>query len=169
MNPGNEIDVDPIPPVEENTTWFEAGPLAIGVEYRVLDDALLLQEYPDGIPTGVSGVDDSGVSLHVVDTKERREYLRFDCFDEEPHYHYLLPGQPVQRWVPFDAVANGAMLDWALERLRTRLPEMLVTAGGPELSGQVDPVALSGILGAVEAAARSGGGIRVDPHAPRRG
>ena len=164
MNIGNRIDVDPIPPLEENTTWFEAGPLTIGVEFRVLDDDLLLQEYPDGIPEGVSGIDDSGVSLHVVDSSERTEYLRFDCFDEEPHYHYLFPSQPYQRWVPYDPVANGPMLDWALDRLRTRVAEMLSLAGGEDLAGQLDGPALAEALDAVEAAARSGSGVRVDPH-----
>lgn len=167
MTIGNEIDVDPIPPVEENTTWFEAGPLTVGVEHRILDDALLLQEYPDGIPEGASGIDDSGVSLHVVDTDQRREYLRFDCFDEGPHYHYLFPGRPFQRWVPYDPAANGPMLDWALDRLRSRLAEMLVTAGGEDLAERIDAAALAGVMGAVESAARSDSGLRIDPHAPR--
>ena len=76
----------PIPPIETNTRYFKAGPITIGVEYRLLNDELVNQhmtseqqqiELPDNI-------DDRGVSLHVFgahDSGEQLEYLRFDCFD----------------------------------------------------------------------------------------
>ncbi|MBW2422688.1 MAG: hypothetical protein JRG86_00470, partial [Deltaproteobacteria bacterium] len=32
--------VMPIPPIEDRTTWFEAGPVRVGVEYRLLTDAV---------------------------------------------------------------------------------------------------------------------------------
>ena len=41
--------------------------------------------------------------------------------------------------IDFDAVADGDMLAWALERLRTRLPEMLEQAGGGAVAAAVDP------------------------------
>ena len=30
----------PIPPVEAQTTWIDAGPVRIGVEYRLLNEAI---------------------------------------------------------------------------------------------------------------------------------
>ena len=33
-------DLMPIPPVEKQTRWFEAGAVRIGVEYRLLTDAI---------------------------------------------------------------------------------------------------------------------------------
>ena len=73
----------PIPPIEAHTHWFEAGGLRIGVEYRLLTDAIAaaaqLQSANGDVP-GVEGgsVDDRGVSLHVVARQdgEAREFLR---------------------------------------------------------------------------------------------
>lgn len=39
--------VMPIPPVEENTTWFHAGTVRVGVEYRLLDDAIAPASNPE--------------------------------------------------------------------------------------------------------------------------
>ena len=37
-------------------------------------------------------IEDEGVSLHVCDGETGAEYLRFDVFVKEPHYHYIVPG-----------------------------------------------------------------------------
>ena len=44
-----------------------------------------------GVSGGEAVVDDRGVSLHVYGEQdgEWREFLRFDCFAEDPHYHYV--------------------------------------------------------------------------------
>ena len=42
------------------------------------------------------------------------------------------------------------MLDWTLDRLRTRLPEMLRQAGGAAVAAQVDPDLLAPVLAEVE-------------------
>ena len=55
--------------------------------------------------------------------------------------------------VQFDTTAGGEMLPWALERLRTRLPEMLVETGAGDLAGRVDPQAVAAALAKVEEAA----------------
>ncbi len=92
---GTVYTVPPIPPDVEHTTWVEAGAIRIGVEYRLLDDAELAANYRgaqmDQIQeaTGGNAVEDNGVSLHVAGTEDGHEYLRFDLFEREPHYHYI--------------------------------------------------------------------------------
>ncbi|MEE2673125.1 MAG: hypothetical protein VX466_04975, partial [Myxococcota bacterium] len=85
----------PIPPVDSQTEYFEAGAVSFGVEYRLLDDAIAAAsnlESAEG-QNSASSFDDRGVSLHVfgsaAEGEEPLEYLRFDCFDEDPHYHYV--------------------------------------------------------------------------------
>lgn len=151
---GHVYQVQPQPPDEAGTRWIDAGPLTLGVEWREVDPSALAETYagrpgdmaeieafsPDG------GFSDVGVSLHVRGTTDGHEYLRFDCFDDEPHYHYIAPSGDSNRVVQFDPVAGGDMLAWALERLRTRLPEMLAAAGGAALAAEVDPAALTPAL-----------------------
>jgi hypothetical protein len=91
-------------------------------------------------------VEEDGLCLHVFGTDDGLEYLRFDCFDDAPHYHYLNPHAPRNVVVDYDAVANGPILDWALRALRTRLPEMLRHAGAPELAARVNPVEVAQVL-----------------------
>ncbi|HPG24236.1 MAG: hypothetical protein H6748_16580 [Spirochaetaceae bacterium] len=151
-------DIMPIPPVEAHTERFEAGPVSIGVEYRLLDDAitaahisrqdLASQQAPDVI-------DDRGVSLHVFGRTDGRdvEYLRFDCFDEDPHYHYVSWARKTNEMVHIDPIAQGDPLEWALERIRTRLPQMLARAGAEGLAASVDVRAVEAILPKVTEAA----------------
>jgi hypothetical protein len=144
---GKVYSIAPQPPIEENTHWFDAGNVTIGIEYRNVDPdnlfetyrldqeqlAELLQRSPEG------GFSDQGVSLHVKGIEDGHEYLRFDAFEAEPHYHYNHRGDEViNNVIDFDTVAQGEMLPWALERLRNRLPEMLAEAGGSHLVGELD-------------------------------
>jgi len=84
--------------------------------------------------------------------------VRFDCFDDEPHYHYnhrVEPGgEVVNHVVGFDAVAHGPMLPWALDCLRTRLPEMLAQAGGGDLVSQLDAALVERAIDDVEVTAQ---------------
>jgi hypothetical protein len=52
--------------------------------------------------------------------------------------------------VDYDTVSNGPMLDWTLDRLRTRLPEMLREAGGDAIADQVDSTVVGPVLAEVE-------------------
>lgn len=148
---GKTYAIPPQPPVAANTRYFSAGNLSLGVEYRELDPAGLLATYEDNpahlqeflksLPDG--GFNDEGVSLHVCDASTGHEYLRFDILEDAPHYHYNhLGSEIVNNVVDFDVAADGAMLPWALERLRTRLREMLVAAGAAHLVAGLDPVAI---------------------------
>ena len=153
----------PVPAFLENTARFVAGPLTIGVEYRVLDEAMILDYYgpdarakfPNGAPAGMGTViNEDGLSLHVFGTADGHEYVRFDCFDDAPHYHYLDPPSSRNVVHDYDSVAHGPIVDWALLALRTRLGEMLRHAGAPDDVVAFDAGALAGVMPAVEAEAR---------------
>jgi len=157
---GTVYRVPPIPPDAEHTTWVDAGALSIGVEYRLLDDAELAANYAgeqmDEIEDALDGktVQDNGVSLHVCGNQDGHEYLRFDLFDAEPHYHYIDPSGESQRIVDYDRVALGAMLPWALDQIRHRLAPMLAHAGGAALVPQLDIARITASLKQVEKLAR---------------
>ncbi len=74
-------------------------------------------------------------------------------FDGEPHYHYIHrtdPGEPpVNNVIDFDSTAHGEMLAWAVERLRTRLADMLTEAGGSNLVAGLDDDAVNRAVDAV--------------------
>jgi hypothetical protein len=150
---GKVVSLPPEPLVPEQTTFIEGGPLVIGVEPRHITTESLRALYA-GDPQQAAAfaarstgeIDDQGVSIHVLSAATRKEHLRFDCFDEDPHYHYITHGADgtlQNRWVIFDQAANGAMLPWALDRLRHHLPHMLAGAGAsPEMIG-VDPATVA--------------------------
>lgn len=72
--------------------------------------------------------DDGGGTVHVFDA-DMTEFLRFDCFTHEPHYHYIYPDRP-QRVVAFDTAAHGDMTEWVFDTvLPQRLPSMLAHVG----------------------------------------
>jgi len=158
---GKVYGIPPQPPVESRTHRVPAGAVTFGVEYRALDPQSLRETYADNpeylaelearSPQG--GFTDEGVSIHVWGSDDGHEYLRFDVFADEPHYHYVhntgRTGDVVNNVVDFDVVAYGDMLPWVLERLRTRLPEMLAEAGGGVLAAAVDPDVVAGAVGDV--------------------
>jgi hypothetical protein len=157
---GTVYTVPPIPPDPAHTTYVEAGALSFGVEYRVLTDADLAANYEgrdlEEVQANVQGnVDDNGVSVHVVGAEDEHEYLRFDLFEHQPHYHYIEPSAQKQTIVQYDAVAMGEMLPWMLRQLRTRLGEMLVHAGGAALVPKLEPAAIEIALAEVEHLARA--------------
>jgi hypothetical protein len=138
---GKVVTLPPEPLVPDETTFVAEGPIRIGVERRhITTESLraLYQGNPDHAAAFEARVhrdgtlDDRGVSIHVLSAATGHEYLRFDCFDEDPHYHYIHheeDGSLRNRWVIYDAAANGAMLPWALDRLRHHLGQMLAGAG----------------------------------------
>jgi hypothetical protein len=160
MQVGMKVTAPPIPPIAADIEMFEAGAVSFGVEYRRLTDALLDRHLADHrmdrttIAQPATGSDDRGVSIHVFGA-DGHEYLRFDCFEDGPHYHYIRPGQDHQVVAPFDAAANGDPLDWTLSRLRERLGPMLRAAGGDAVAEACDPTQVGKVLDRVEAAARA--------------
>ena len=150
--------VQPEPIDDASTTWVDAGPLRFGVEARLVtpeslreaygDDAAALAEIEANAPE--EGFADAGLSVHVVGVEDGHEYLRFDAFADDPHYHYIRPSGDHNHWVPFDSVAGGDMVAFTLACLRERLPEMLVSAGGESLAQQLDVDALAPAVDALE-------------------
>jgi len=128
-----------IPVMEEETTWFKADPLLFGVESRAF-----------GAPGTVA---ERGASVHVFDAETQEEWLRFDCFDNHPHYHYILQGSQHNIVWGYDPVANGPMFQWTIKTLRDGLVPMLHRAGADKLARNLE---LSGydtaVLGDIERA-----------------
>jgi hypothetical protein len=157
---GVEYDLPPIPLDRERTTFFPAGAVSFGVEYRTLDDAVIAANFTAAQREGSAitavqdgaGVDDRGVSIHVCDPDGGAEYLRFDCFAEEPHYHYIVGGRRNVA-ILFDTAANGEMLEWTIERLRSHLPAMLERASAESVATEVDVALVGRVLDAVAAEA----------------
>jgi hypothetical protein len=131
-----------IPIMEHNAQFFRAGPVTFGVEGRVL-----------GTLEGKVG--EIGASIHVFNADRSQEWLRFDCFERGPHYHYILAEEGHNIVWGYDPAANGPMLPWAINAIRTRLPAMLRKAGAESLAveveklGGVDPAALAQVEAAM--------------------
>jgi hypothetical protein len=164
---GKVYNIPPQPPVDEHNHLLPAGVLTFGVEYRDLDPDSLRATYADNAahlaeleersPEG--GFTDEGVSIHVCGSDDMHEYLRFDVFDGEPHYHYIhrtsADGEIVNNVIDFDTPSHGEMLPWVIERLRTRLPEMLREAGGEHLVSGIDADLVAKVVDDVHALAEA--------------
>ena len=118
------------------STTIEAGAITFHLQYR-------------------AQMADQGVCIHVMGnaTVEGKELLRFDCFDQVPHYHYDPLGKNERR--ELDKTTAGNPLGWALKQLRTRLPEMLERAGYGEVASRLDRDLVAAKMDEVEAEARS--------------
>ena len=152
----------PVPAFLEHTVCVTAGPVTFGVEYRHLDEDTIMSFYgPDSRakfggqrPAGMAAVvEEDGLALHLFDTATGAERLRFDCFDDAPHYHLLDPENSRNTVIEHDP-ADGPLLDWALARLRSGLGEMLEDAGAEELAKELDGVPVGDALRTVEQIAR---------------
>jgi hypothetical protein len=170
---GKLYAIPPQPPVDEHTHRLHAGNLTFGVEYRTVDPSSLQETYSgndahlaelfERWPGG--GFTDEGVSIHVWGTDDGHEYLRFDVFVDDPHYHYNRPRSGdgddiVNNVIDFDTVALGDMLTWVLDRLGTRLGPMLAEAGGAHLVDALDEPTIDAVLDDVRALAEQARGAR---------
>jgi hypothetical protein len=144
-----------IAPIEEITRYVGAGDLRFGVEPRILTTEITAaNRLAHGQPPPEREHDDAGVSIHVYDAATNDELLRFDCFREEPHYHYFLPDSTDFLLVNFDEIAGGPMLDWVFDILRTRLSALLAQTGASALADRLDQEALEEGIDDCEAVAR---------------
>jgi hypothetical protein len=146
----------PAPLAPEDTEWIPAGAVRIGVEYRkvTIDDVPEAARHDPNLAAEIDRIKSNvgealaGICLHVSGSLDDHEYLRFDCFEHDPHYHYIVrgdggPRQERQRVVPFDQIANGKMLPWAIDRIRTNLPTMLRQVNGDIVADQIDPAVVA--------------------------
>ena len=106
---GTRYPILPLPHIPEQTEMIEVGPITIGVGHRVLNDETA-GEYlrsvgynprPEDGDAGYSnmGEEDGGICIHVFGNEagDLVEYFRFDCFDDEPHYHYVFQEEGAQQ------------------------------------------------------------------------
>jgi hypothetical protein len=115
----------------ERDSRVRAGPITFTVEYRRVVRA---------------GVEVSGPTIRVVGADDDHEYLRFDMFNRDAHYHYMLPSsgadEQAERVVVLDTVAEGDPVSWAIDRLRGRFAPMLANAGGQRVVELLEEVTL---------------------------
>ena len=78
--------------------------------------------------------------------------LRFDCFENDPHYHYDPEGKNFQLHLNPATVPDP--LAWSLGELGLNLKTMLRTAGYEQLAKQVDAAAVAEALPRVKASLR---------------
>lgn len=98
---------------------------------------------------GVGG--DEGLTFDITVAGEKDEgkrILRFDCFNQTPHYHIGPSGRH-----PVHDMKNEGIEDpvrWTLEQLKTRLPSLVTEAGYEEIAKTIDQKAFTQSLSRVE-------------------
>ncbi len=101
-----------------------AGAVTFGLEYRTLH-----------------GGDEEGVCIHVYGNEiegQDKELLRFDCFRVAPHYHYRNAPAKKNERLMLDFTAEGDALAWTLDKIRNRLPIMLLRCEAENIAREVD-------------------------------
>jgi hypothetical protein len=140
---GNRYDRLPIPMVPEHCITVDAGAVQLVVESRRLTNEILADTY-QGALDPVVVFDDQGATLHVLGTDDGLEHLRFDCFEQEPHYHYIDHADGGNTVVRIDELAVGDPIEFTLACVEQHLPDMLgncnVGALADEVKGRKDEV-----------------------------
>lgn len=97
---------------------------------------------------------DRGPSLQVLGDVDgqRVQLLRFDCFENEPHFHYDPQGKNNRIFMNTARVSDP--IAWSMEYLRGNFASQIRIAGYGKCADQLDEAALAGILPAVEKALR---------------
>ena len=106
--------------MEKGNTVINAGPIDIAMSYRseIMDDqGLCLQVYSE------------------IDGKDT-EILRFDCFDQAPHYHYGPENHNIRLFM--DKTTAGNPLGWTIGNIRNSLPDMVRRSGYDKLADQLE-------------------------------
>lgn len=132
---GNRYDRLPIPMVAEHCIPVDAGAVQLVVEFRTLTNEIIENTFDDlsaEIP-----FDDRGATLHVCGTADGLEHLRFDCFENEPHYHYIDQAAGANTVVRIDELAVGDPVDFSLACIEHHLPDMLRHCGATGLADEV--------------------------------
>jgi hypothetical protein len=133
---GNRYDRLPIPMVTEHCVVVDAGPVQLVVESRRLTNEIIAGASDDGVEPEIP-FDDFGATLHVCGTADGLEHLRFDCFENEPHYHYIEQANGANTVVRIDELAVGDPLEFSLACVEHHLPVMLRHCGVADLADEV--------------------------------
>jgi hypothetical protein len=120
---------------ETGTRDIEVGGVRINVEYRR------------------AGAD-RGPAVRVYGDVDGRpvQLLRFDCFENDPHYHYAPDGADDHRKLSPEEVPDPVA--WTLAQLSGNLVSMIRTAGYEQVADRVDGDAVTDAIPRVEAAIR---------------
>ncbi len=105
--------------MDKGSTVIDAGPVSIAMSYRaeiMNDQGLCVQLYSE------------------VDGKDT-EILRFDCFDQHPHYHYGPENHNIR--LDMDQTTAGNPFGWTVEQLTGKLSTMVERAGYEDLSSEL--------------------------------
>jgi hypothetical protein len=133
---GNRFNQLPIPMVTEHCIPVDAGAVQLVVESRVLTNEIIQDTYAGAIAADLP-FDDFGATLHVCGTADGLEHLRFDCFENEPHYHYIDQAAVANTVVRIDELAVGDPVEFSLGCVEHHLPEMLRHCGVGDLADEV--------------------------------
>ena len=133
---GNRYPQLPIPMVAEHCIPVDAGAVQLVVESRKLTNEIIEGTYHGEVGAAIP-FDDFGATLHVCGTADGLEYLRFDCFENEPHYHYIEQAKGANTVVRIDELAVGDPIDFSLACVERHLPDMLRHCGVDELADTV--------------------------------
>jgi hypothetical protein len=117
-----------------------------------------------GLTIGVSGLrfnvrysktnTDRGPSLRIYGDVEGKlvQLLRFDCFEQGPHFHYDPDGKNNQ--LRMDKTKVSDPIAWSMDYLRGNITSLVRIAGYGTLADQLDEGALCAALPTVEKALR---------------
>ncbi|MBM3224248.1 MAG: hypothetical protein FJZ47_10645 [Candidatus Tectomicrobia bacterium] len=100
-----------------------AGAVTFGLEYRMLPGR------------------DEGLCIHVYGnamTGQDKALLRFDCFAVHPHYHYRNATVRTNERLELADTAEGDPLAWTLDKIKHRLPVMLMRGEAEHIAREMD-------------------------------
>jgi hypothetical protein len=133
---GNRYSQLPIPMVSEHCIPVDAGAVQLVVESRTLTNQIVEDTFHGAVDASIP-FDDFGATLHVCGTADGLEYLRFDCFENEPHYHYIDQAAGANTVVRIDELAVGDPIEFSLACVEHHLPDMLRNCGVADLADTV--------------------------------
>jgi hypothetical protein len=133
---GNRYDQLPIPMVTEHCIRIDGGAVQLVVESRRLTNDIIAAAVHDSVAPEIP-FDDFGATLHVCGKADGLEHLRFDCFENEPHYHYIEQANGTNTVVRIDELAVGDPVEFSLACVEHHLPDMLRHCGVADLADEV--------------------------------
>ena len=97
---------------------------------------------------------DRGPSLQVLGEVDGKpvQLLRFDCFENEPHFHYDPDGKNNRIFLNTTRVSDP--IAWTIDYLRGNFTSLIRIAGYGKLADQLDEAALTATLPGIEKALR---------------
>jgi len=97
---------------------------------------------------------DRGPSLRIYGDVEGKpvQLLRFDCFEQEPHFHYDPDGTNTQ--LRMDKTNVSDPIAWSMDYLRGNVTSLVRIAGYKALAEQLDEAVLTAALPTVDKALR---------------